>query len=186
MLKVGDKFKWPAISSVNLKKYGITGLNEDDIVTVEEINLTCNKLRSFDPGYIKVKESQYIYPLEWFQVVEYIRDDSQGSKESSGKLMTNELWGQFQKNMAYAMTLSKQSGKYPKGNWMKPINPLELLESLERHFLEVKIALQENKPELLKDNTDGCDHLVKLANNCSMLHYQLVNHYKFPKNESTI
>ncbi len=107
-----------------------------------------------------------------------------GVKDSQNKIMTNEIWGQFQKDMAAAMTVSKSNGKYPPLNWMKPIDPLSLLESIERHFLEVKIALQENKPDLLVDETDKQDHLVKIANNCMMLHYQLINHYKFDESKN--
>ena len=92
--------------------------------------------------------------------------------------------GSFKKNMAAAMTVSKSNGKYPPLNWMKPIDPLSLLESIERHFLEVKIALQENKPDLLVDETDKQDHLVKIANNRMMLHYQLINHYKFDESKN--
>jgi len=99
-----------------------------------------------------------------------------GLKESQDKLMTNEVWGEFQKMMAEAMTVSKSSGKYPPLNWRNKIDPLSLLESIERHFLEVKIALQENKLDLLTDDTDKVDHLVKIANNCMMLQFQLMNY----------
>lgn len=111
-----------------------------------------------------------------------------GLKETEGKIMMNEIWWDFIKEQAKAMTISKQSGKYPPQNWRNPIDPHELLASLERHSMEVKIALQENKPELLVDPTDGVDHLVKLALNASMLQYQLVHHYIFTneqKNSNT-
>ena len=101
-----------------------------------------------------------------------------GLKESEGKVMVGEVWARFQWYMAEAMTKSKS--KYPPKNWMKPMeDPLELFNGLERHVLQVKIALQEQDPGLLVDPDDGVDHLVKIANNCSMLQYQLENFYKF-------
>jgi hypothetical protein len=103
-------------------------------------------------------------------------EQSKGSKDNNGKLQTMELWGEFQIMMAEAMTVSKK-GKYPPLNWTKVINPYELLQSIERHFLEVKIAMQNCQIDTLTDPTDHIDHLVKIANNCSMLQYQLTYHY---------
>lgn len=104
-------------------------------------------------------------------------------KETEGKVMVGEVWAKFQWYMAEAMTKSKS--KYPPKNWMKPMeNPIELLESIERHMLQVKMAIQEDDPDLLVDSEDGVDHLVKIANNCSMLQYQLENYYQFEDDRS--
>ena len=102
--------------------------------------------------------------------------EQKGLKDNEAKIQTMELWGEFQVMMAEAMTVSKK-GKYPPLNWTKVINPYHLLQSIERHFLEVKQAMQSCNSDILVDPTDHIDHLVKIANNCSMLQYQLQNHY---------
>lgn len=101
-----------------------------------------------------------------------------GIKDTEGKIRVDEVWGRFQLYMAEAMTKSKS--KYPDKNWMKPMeNPEDLISSIERHMLQVKIAIQEDRPELLTDSEDGVDHLVKIANNCFMLQYQLEHYATF-------
>lgn len=107
-----------------------------------------------------------------------------GLKETNGKVMVGEVWAKFQWYMAEGMTKSKS--KYPPKNWMKPMeDAMELLNGAERHLLMVKMALQEQNPELLKDPEDGIDHLVKIANNCSMLQYQLEKFYKFKSQQNS-
>jgi len=108
-----------------------------------------------------------------------VTDTDTGIKDNSNKTQTMEVWGEFQKKMAEAMTVSK-TGKYPPLNWTRPLNPYDLLQSIERHFLEVKIAMQECDIDGLIDETDYIEHLVKIANNCSMLQYQLTNYYTTP------
>lgn len=97
-----------------------------------------------------------------------------GYKDKHKKLMTHELDAEFIKSMAEVLSINKVEwgGKYERGNHYKNINPVEILESMERHLLEVKKHFQQVKIENLKDS-DNCSHIVKIAVNAMMLHIQL-------------
>jgi len=101
-----------------------------------------------------------------------------GLKESTNKLLTLEVDAKFIQEMIQVMTDNKS--KYPRFNHYKPLNPIDLLEALERHYLELKshiqsqIANQESLTDLV-DPTDGNSHLVKIATNAMMTWIQLQN-----------
>ncbi len=109
--------------------------------------------------------------------------DSSGklNKDSNGKWMTYEVDAEFQQGMAKVMSVNKLEfgGKYARGNFRDPINPILLVESLERHLLKVKEAMQ--KGESLIDETDGCNHLFKLGTNAQMLFVQIKDNSELKK-----
>ncbi len=93
---------------------------------------------------------------------------SEGIKESDNKLMTTEVDDRFYKEMCKVMTVNKS--KYPRGNKYKYINPIELLEAMERHLMAVKEHFQYGT-SLIDD--DDCNHLAKIATNADMLYVQI-------------
>ena len=95
------------------------------------------------------------------------------NKDSSGKLLVYELDAEFILGMAKVMSVNKKEfgGKYERGNYRDPINPVLLEESMERHMLDVKKAMQQGKS--LIDETDGCNQLFKVAVNALMLWVQV-------------
>lgn len=100
--------------------------------------------------------------------------EGQGYKDSTNKIMTYELDSIFIQNMAKVMSMNKKDwgGKYDRLNHYKDINPIELIESIERHLLTLKEHWQNNKIEDLIDD-DNCSHLTKIATNAQMLAIQL-------------
>jgi hypothetical protein len=87
--------------------------------------------------------------------------DVQGIKKKEGKLEYDIDW-EFIQKMAYRMAKSD----YPIGNWKKPIDTEDLKQPIIRHFMELMLGNME-------DEGDELGHLVALACNAMMLHYQL-------------
>jgi len=94
-----------------------------------------------------------------------------GLKHSEGKLMYDELDWKFIEGMAKKMTLPKLSGKYPKGNWKKPLDVNELLAACQRHLSEVWNGN-------FVDEEDKLHHCFGIAANAMMIYYQLKNNNK--------
>lgn len=93
--------------------------------------------------------------------------ESTGVKENKGKLF-HELDFEFVKQMSERMAASKVSGKYPKFNWKKDIDEVELRMAIFRHVLEVMEGRYE-------DEGRPMGHLEALATNAMMLAYQVRN-----------
>jgi hypothetical protein len=88
-----------------------------------------------------------------------------GYKESEGKLSFELDWD-FLKQMAERM--SKNKAKYEPYNWKKPMDVVELKQSLFRHVLEV---MEGN----YKDDDRVLGHIEAIALNAMMINYQLKN-----------
>lgn len=87
----------------------------------------------------------------------------EGIKESDGKL-NYELDFEFIQAMAERMF--KNKNKYPPYNWKKPIDVESLKQSLFRHVIEVMKGNYE-------DDGMGLGHVLGVALNAMMIHYQL-------------
>ena len=102
-------------------------------------------------------------------------EESIGTKDSSNKLMTYEIDANFIQDMAKVMSVNKieNGGKYERLNYLKPINPILLLESIGRHYLELVAHFQEGNITDLQDPDGSGSILTKIAVNSMMLSVQL-------------
>jgi hypothetical protein len=87
-----------------------------------------------------------------------------GIKESENKT-TYELDWSFIRLMAERMNGNKD--KYPRNNWMKPMNKNEMMDALARHFVKIQEGNYND------EQTYG--HLIALACNAMIICYQLKN-----------
>lgn len=95
---------------------------------------------------------------------------TEGIKESLGKVSYQEIDPKFLYLMAVRM--SKNKDKYPVNNWKKDLDKLELLDALERHFLDLKCLLLNELPIHNPTETEQ-DHLAAIGANAMMLNYAL-------------
>lgn len=93
---------------------------------------------------------------------------SEGFKDSKEKL-NYELDWDFIEAMAKRMSFNKS--KYQPYNWMKPLDPEQLKQSLFRHVIEI---MKGNYDE---DNMENA-HLFSIALNSMMINYQLKHNNK--------
>lgn len=116
-------------------------------------------------GYT-LDKSVFLSPFSLFEFVD--EHKTTGLKEADGKVSYQEI------NPAYikliAMRMGRNKAKYPVNNWKKDINPLELLDAMERHFMDLKCLLLNESPIHNPDETVE-DHLAALGANSMMLHY---------------
>ena len=89
----------------------------------------------------------------------------EGIKETESKLVYDVDFD-FIKNMAERMQLNR--GKYPVGNWQKPIDVESLKQAMFRHVMEV---MQNNYSD-----EQSYGHLYAIACNAFMITYQLKNY----------
>jgi len=85
-----------------------------------------------------------------------------GIKETINKL-NYDIDFEFIERMAYRMERNKD--KYSAGNWKKPMDIEVLKQALFRHTMAV---MQDNYDDVFTN-----DHLVAIACNAFMLHYQI-------------
>jgi hypothetical protein len=100
-----------------------------------------------------------------FDVGDKIKYKSEGVKENKGKLF-HELDFDFIKQMSERMNSNKTNGKYPRFNWKKDMDEVELRMAIFRHVLEI----MEGR---YSDDGRPFGHLEALATNAMMLNYQL-------------
>jgi len=93
-------------------------------------------------------------------------EDEEGVKESKGKLFYEFDWEFIE---AAAKRMQENKGKYEPFNWKKKIDPELLLQSINRHHIEV---MKGN----YKDGEDELGHIVSYFCNAMMLYHQLKNH----------
>lgn len=91
------------------------------------------------------------------------KDFSGGIKESEEKLRYELDWEFVQ---AMAKRMGKNKSKYPRDNWKKPIDIVEIKDALVRHFMDVMIGNYE-------DDGEEYGHLEAIALNAMILRYQL-------------
>lgn len=92
-------------------------------------------------------------------------------KDDKGKILTMEIDAEFIKDLAHVMSINKTEwgGKYERNTWKDTAqNPVKIFEAMERHLLDVKSAMQNNKSFI--DSTDGASHILKIVTNAMILH----------------
>lgn len=123
--------------------------------------------RPWDPrdrALIGTKTTGGVGGVGWTQPEDMPRvNTQQGIKEDEGKLDYELSW-EFIEAMAKRMSLNK--GKYPAYNWKKPIDVESLKQALMRHAIEV---MKGN----YTDDGGEFHHIVAIALNAMMLHYQM-------------
>lgn len=89
-----------------------------------------------------------------------------GKKESENKVDYTELDWDFIDAMALRM---KNESKYPKDNWKKPIDVIELIKPIMRHSRKIIQSIPGDKES-------NYDHLLAISLNAMMAAYQLKNY----------
>lgn len=96
----------------------------------------------------------------------------QGIKVSEGKISYSEVCPVYISMMAKRMSRNKE--QYPHNNWKKEIDPIELLDAMERHICDLKLLLNGEQP-IHNTEERELDHLAAIGCDAQMISYQLNN-----------
>lgn len=89
-----------------------------------------------------------------------------GLKETENKIEFDEIDWDFIES--FAKRMNKNKNKYPKNNWKKKMDILDLKNAITRHLVEI---WKDN----YNDNDEELGHILALSCNAMILHYQLKN-----------
>jgi hypothetical protein len=92
-------------------------------------------------------------------------------KDYINKVIFTEIDPEYSTMMAIRMTENKS--KYGLFNWKNEIDPLLIIDALERHIVDIKSFLISGKPLLTEEPIT--DHLASVGCNAMILNYQLKN-----------
>ncbi len=93
-----------------------------------------------------------------------------GEKETEGKISFQEIDPEFM--ALFAHRLSRNKDKYPVGNWKKSIDINLLIDSIDRHLIDLKLLIDGKEPILNPDEIIQ-DHLAAITANCQFINWQL-------------
>jgi hypothetical protein len=133
---------------------------------VKEIQTVNDYIEQLKGKYIDKDTSKYGNPIE--RISHELQD--QGIKVNEGKLSYSEVCPVYIASMAKRMSSNKE--QYPRNNWKKEIDPLELLDAMERHICDLKLLLNREQP-IHNTAERELDHLAAIGCDAQMISYQL-------------
>lgn len=98
-----------------------------------------------------------------------------GEKDNLNKPIVTEVDADWILEIAKAMSVNKKEngGKYDRGNHYKDIDPIDLLNSVGRHYLELVSHYQRTGNLDAIDKESNIPHLYLIGCNTMMIHIQI-------------